>query len=76
MGALPVILDNLGLEPDSIGQATVPNSLSTDNSNEEDDSILSDGSTTGPNTPEPHLLSPLNTTNNSTWTIESNTTTA
>lgn len=64
MGALPVILDDLGLDPNDVGKATEPTM-----SNEGDDLYLSDSSTTGPNTPEPHLLSPIS----QTWALDSST---
>lgn len=64
MGALPVILDDLGLDPNDVGKASEPTM-----SNEGDDLYLSDSSTTGPNTPEPHLLSPIS----QTWALDSST---
>ncbi|KAI7887246.1 uncharacterized protein EV154DRAFT_14343 [Mucor mucedo] len=57
MGALPVVLNDLGLDPNQVGKATEPTSTVDDGS---------DGSiSTGPNTPEQHL-SPIS----STWAIE------
>lgn len=57
MGALPVVLNDLGLDPDQVGKATDPTNTADD---------LSDGTnSTGPNTPEQHL-SPIS----STWAIE------
>lgn len=58
MGALPVVLNDLGLDPNQVGKATEPTTTTMDD--------LSDGSiSTGPNTPEQHL-SPIS----STWAIE------
>jgi hypothetical protein len=55
MGALPVVLDDLGLNPNDIGKATEPTII-------EDDNYLSDHST-GPTTPEPQQQQ-------STWILE------
>ena len=70
MGALPVILDDLGLDPYQVGKATTPTS---GNHIEGEDHDLSDISTTGPNTPELHLLSPSPIANatSSTWALDS-----
>lgn len=72
MGALPVVMDDLGLDPDQIGKATLPNNIHDEEEEEgedEGDVYLSDASiSTGPNTPEPHLSS------SSVWTLESSTT--
>jgi hypothetical protein len=72
MGALPVVMDDLGLDPDQIGKATLPNNIhgeEEDEGEDEGDVYLSDASiSTGPCTPEPHLSSP------SVWTLESSTT--
>ncbi|GAA5802556.1 hypothetical protein HPULCUR_008026 [Helicostylum pulchrum] len=60
MGALPVVLNDLGIDPHQVGKATEPNS----NQQEDDISLLD---STGPNTPEQQLSpSPINTT----WTLE------
>lgn len=56
MGALPVVLNDLGLDPNQVGKATEPTSTVDDGS---------DAMSTGPNTPEQHL-SPIS----STWAIE------
>ncbi|KAI9364742.1 hypothetical protein BD770DRAFT_469161 [Pilaira anomala] len=60
MGALPVVLNDLGLDPNQIGKATEPTSI-----NNQDDISLLDS--TGPNTPEQQLSpSPISTT----WPLE------
>ncbi|KAL9553102.1 hypothetical protein MBANPS3_003445 [Mucor bainieri] len=63
MGALPVVMDDLGLDPDQIGKATLPSHHQTHNEEdeeEEEDVYLSDASlSTGPHTPEPHSTSPI-----------------
>lgn len=59
MGALPVVLNDLGIDPHQVGKATEPNN------NQQDDISLLDS--TGPNTPEQQLSpSPINTT----WALE------
>ncbi|KAI8636278.1 hypothetical protein BD408DRAFT_487003 [Parasitella parasitica] len=78
VGALPVVMDDLGLDPNQIGKATPPSSIHKEGEEDEDteeeedegDVYLSDASlcTTGPNTPEPHPSSP------SIWTLDSSTT--
>ncbi|EPB83343.1 hypothetical protein HMPREF1544_09876 [Mucor circinelloides 1006PhL] len=73
MGALPVVMDDLGLDPDQIGKATLPNHHQIHNEEEEEEEVedvyLSDASlSTGPNTPEPHSASPT------VWTLDSSTT--
>lgn len=60
MGALPVVMDDLGLDPDQIGKATLPSHYQIHNEEEEEDVYLSDTSlSTGPHTPEPHSTSPI-----------------
>jgi hypothetical protein len=73
MGALPVVLDDLGLDPNEIGKATEP----TDNYlSEEEEEELESVITTGPNTPEPHLISssPIATATTSSWMLDSSST--
>lgn len=72
MGALPVVMDDLGLDPDQIGKATLPNQTHNEEEEEEEeeDVYLSDASlSTGPNTPEPHSTSPIT----KVWTLDSST---
>ena len=72
MGALPVVMDDLGLDPDQIGKATLPQTHNEEEEEEEEDVYLSDASlSTGPNTPEPHSTSPIT----KVWTLDSSTTT-
>lgn len=71
MGALPVVMDDLGLDPDQIGKATLPQTHNEEEE-EEEDVYLSDASlSTGPHTPEPHSTSPIT----KVWTLDSSTNT-
>lgn len=68
MGALPVVMDDLGLDPNQIGKATQPTITTTTTILEADDMTVSDESMisiTGPSTPDPSHSSTTQ------WTLES-----
>jgi hypothetical protein len=62
MGALPVVMDDLGLDPNQVGKATQPTTtiLEGDDMTVSDESMIS---ITGPSTPEP--------SSSTQWTLES-----